>query len=176
MKTVSLICHFEGCRASFSRPKREFERQERNGRHVHFCSRKCAAFANRKFLEAGQRNGSVTNLNASNRRDEFTPFRKHFRSARARGCKGKVCDLTLEILKDQWEQQQGLCAYTYLEMRGKGALQPSLDRIDSSRGYTKDNIQYVCKAINLAKSTLSDKEMRDFLELVRKTHFTAARR
>lgn len=108
MKTVSLICHHDGCRSTFTRPKKEFERQERNGRHIHYCSRQCAALSNKSFLEAGKKNGSVENLNASNRRDEFTPFRKHLRSAKARGCKGKACDLTLEDLKTQWERQDGL--------------------------------------------------------------------
>ena len=38
----------------------------------------------------------------------------------------------------------------------------SIDRIDSSKGYTKDNIQIVTKTINLAKRSLSDD---DFIQM-----------
>lgn len=166
MKTVSLICHNHECRSQFTRPKKEFERRQREGHNTHYCGRKCAALANHNFIVAGRKNGNVDRLQPFiPQRDEFTPFRQHLRSARARDKEN--CTLTLTDLKTQWELQDGLCAYTEIPMGGKGATQPSVDRIDSSIGYTHDNIQYVCKAINLAKSTLSDKEMRDFVQLIR---------
>jgi len=39
---------------------------------------------------------------------------------------------------------------------------PSIDRIDSSKGYTDDNIQWVGASINNAKATLDN---NDFIEL-----------
>ena len=42
----------------------------------------------------------------------------------------------------------------------------SLDRIDSSKGYTKDNIQWVHKRINLMKSNMSDTEFVETCKLV----------
>ena len=45
----------------------------------------------------------------------------------------------------------------------------SLDRIDSDLGYTIDNVQLVCKWINLAKNTASNEQilavLREFKEL-----------
>ena len=41
----------------------------------------------------------------------------------------------------------------------------SLDRIDSSKGYTKDNVQWVHKDINYIKRDLSDSE---FITLCKK--------
>jgi hypothetical protein len=38
----------------------------------------------------------------------------------------------------------------------------SLDRIDSSKGYTKDNVQFIHKVINMCKQSLSQK---DFIEM-----------
>lgn len=42
----------------------------------------------------------------------------------------------------------------------------SLDRIDSSRGYTKDNIQWVHKSINIAKNSLSQSDFIYLCHLV----------
>lgn len=44
----------------------------------------------------------------------------------------------------------------------------SLDRIDSSLGYVKGNIQFVPTPINLMKTTKSDKEIRLFLKDISK--------
>jgi len=44
----------------------------------------------------------------------------------------------------------------------------STDRIDSSKDYIKENIQYVSRNINLAKGTLSHQEMLDFINLIKK--------
>lgn len=61
-------------------------------------------------------------------------------------------------------RQKGLCALTgermYLQAgrvtRTKNAM--SIDRIDSSRGYTKDNIQLVRTVANIAKGAMTDDE------------------
>lgn len=44
---------------------------------------------------------------------------------------------------------------------------PSIDRIDSSGGYTKDNCQIVCCSINYAKSNRTQAEFVAFLAKVR---------
>lgn len=42
----------------------------------------------------------------------------------------------------------------------------SLDRKDSSKGYTHDNVQWVGASINLAKSNLSDEDFIDMCKSV----------
>lgn len=64
------------------------------------------------------------------------------------------------------DMQKGCCALTgikmtYLKNNGKGPGKCnfhniSIDRIDSNKGYSKDNIQLVCAIINIIKSDLSD--------------------
>jgi hypothetical protein len=74
--------------------------------------------------------------------------------------------LLLEIdnydLLNQLEKQNFKCAYTgiYLNVLNttKGLSNASLDRIDSTKGYTKDNIQWVYKSINRMKNAFSEKE------------------
>lgn len=66
---------------------------------------------------------------------------------------GKKCALTGEIL------------YFSPIQTDRKKSNASLDRIDSSKGYTENNIQWVLKNINLMKRELSDK---DFIEICRK--------
>ncbi len=66
----------------------------------------------------------------------------------------------LDDLVEIWDRQGGRCALSGWELTkklGSGTVYTncSIDRIDSSRGYEKENIQLVCRAINVAKSDLT---------------------
>jgi hypothetical protein len=70
------------------------------------------------------------------------------------------CEISLNDLVELWEQQKGLCALTGWGMtktlgQGVVATNASIDRINSSQPYTKDNVQLVCRAANVAKSDLT---------------------
>lgn len=76
-------------------------------------------------------------------------------------------EITLEDIWNQYLKQNRKCYYSnrYVEFnrKGFGATQTaSVDRIDSNKGYTKDNIQIVHKDVNKMKFTLSD---ADFIAL-----------
>ena len=58
--------------------------------------------------------------------------------------------LTLEVIGDLFEEQERLCALTGLPISCKDRT-ASLDRIDSSRGYEEDNIQWLHKDVNMMK-------------------------
>jgi hypothetical protein len=80
-------------------------------------------------------------------------------------------DISIKFLKELWETQKGLCALTNLPMQhsiSKGKLfnNLSIDRIDSSLGYTKNNIQLVCSVVNRMKSDLSSKEFYNICKLI----------
>ncbi len=47
-----------------------------------------------------------------------------------------------------------------------GERTASLDRIDSSKGYTKDNIQWVHKHVNLMKHKFDQKYFVDICKLI----------
>ena len=44
----------------------------------------------------------------------------------------------------------------------------SLDRIDSSNGYTRDNVMWMSRKANTRKSSASVKELKDFAKWIRK--------
>jgi hypothetical protein len=62
--------------------------------------------------------------------------------------------LSPEHLWDLYERQNKLCALTLLPISFENHT-ASLDRIDSSKGYTADNVQWVHKSINIMKNGFS---------------------
>lgn len=74
--------------------------------------------------------------------------------------KNYVFDLHRDDVIAVWEKQHGLCAYTGWPMstHTKNSRLVSVDRIDSSIGYVKENIQLTCWSVNRAKSFMDEKE------------------
>lgn len=77
-----------------------------------------------------------------------------------------VIDINIEFLLILWQQQSGLCAISGLPMVIKrGELKSvSIDRCDSNKMYTRDNIQLVCKWANLGKHHHSNIEIQKIIE------------
>jgi hypothetical protein len=82
--------------------------------------------------------------------------------------KKREFDLDRAYLQELWDKQGGKCAITGIPMVYKfGCLESaSIDRVDSSLGHVKGNIQLVCLGINRLKSTFSNDEVRRFLGAV----------
>lgn len=63
-----------------------------------------------------------------------------------------ICDLSLEDLVDILKKQKGLCHISGIKMNYGSYLDTnwvaSLERIDSNKGYTKDNVCFVCCEFN----------------------------
>jgi hypothetical protein len=80
-------------------------------------------------------------------------------------------NLNKEQLWNQFIKQNKKCALTGVDISiisGKNRFDStaSLDRIDSSKGYTEDNIQWVHKKINIMKHVSSDEEFIEWCKLV----------
>ena len=76
-------------------------------------------------------------------------------------------DLNISFIEKLWIKQNGKCALSGLEMtyifgKGKQVNNASLDRIDSSKGYIQENVQLVCRAVNVMKSDLSQDEFINY--------------
>lgn len=72
--------------------------------------------------------------------------------------------LTKEDIKGLLIASNGICALSGLPMDTmfNSQMKASIDRIDSSKGYTMDNVQIVAGCVNRAKNALSQK---DFVKL-----------
>tara|TARA_Y100000034_G_scaffold117749_1_gene157595 strand:+ start:37669 stop:38199 length:531 start_codon:yes stop_codon:yes gene_type:complete len=168
--TVKLIC--EICGEQFHRRKTEYNRNIKRGLNRNFCSRQCCGKGN--IGNIPKDSIKWDHLNPSNRKDEFSPFRWHYRNAKRRG---HEFNLTLEYLKELWYKQDGKCPYTNWKLKNMKNLstssqlpitpdRASLDRIDSSKGYVKGNVQFVCYMAQCAKMQFSSEDVKLFAEAV----------
>jgi len=98
-------------------------------------------------------------------------FNRVERNAKKRGIDVEV---TPKDLWQQWIKQGGICPYTGIKLTlpkgvtkrdNKNSNLASLDRIDSTKGYVKDNVQWVYKPIQTMKWNLTHNE---FVSLCRK--------
>ena len=139
---------------------REFERKRNtSNQQQYFCSRAC-----RSAL------------------DEFSQFRFHLKSIKCHAKKiNKQVNLTLEDLRDKWNEQSGTCPFTKWKLinhpsnnwRKLLPLTPdraSVDRIDNGGNYTKDNIRFVSVMIQWAKNSFSDSQLREFCRVIKENY------
>lgn len=112
------------------------------------------------------------------RLDQYSSFKYSLNKARSRSkSRGETTDLTLEYLKEIWENQKGLCSYTNIKMEmprssqdediKKSPTKLSLDRIDPSIGYTQGNVEFVCYCVNVMKNDFTKEEMINFIDLIK---------
>lgn len=78
-------------------------------------------------------------------------------------------ELERNFLADLFVQQNGKCALSGVDMtlisgKGKIATNASVDRIDGSKGYTKNNVQLVCLMANVCKGTGSNEDFNSFIK------------
>ena len=164
------------CGKEFFRRKADIERNTKLNRE-NFCSKKCSGKLLIKNIPKHKM--SANHLKKGSERDEYSPYRPFLRICRNRvKDRGKELNLTLQDLKDQWEKQNGICPFTGWEMKTDECTQKkglrktpdraSLDRIDSSKGYVKENIQFVCLIVQYAKNDWNESVIFDFANAVSK--------
>ena len=161
---IELKCN--NCDSLFKRKEFDLKSKiERNQIHF-FCSKKCS---NSHVSE-------ILKKQADNKKDELSPYRWYIRTSKYRK---KETDLTPEYLKEIFETQNKKCVYTLVDLqlwnyKNKGKSDKiytaSLDRIDSNKGYIKENVQFVSMAANLFKHTMTDLETKEFIKTIIKNH------
>lgn len=72
-------------------------------------------------------------------------------------------------VKHLFERQGGRCYLTGVAFEETGARRYSVDRLDSSKGYTDDNIALCLVNVNLMKNTASVEQAREHVEHLRTT-------
>lgn len=169
---IELKCEY--CGKTFQRKASEVNRNQKLGRKT-FCSRKCQGHGLEHQLP---KTGNQDNLRANNRKDDFSAFRWHLRNAKRRH---QDCTITLQDLKLQWDKQNGICPYTGTTLNNADTTneslshepyRASLDRIDSSKGYTPDNIVFVALMAQYAKHVWTEEDVIEFCHKVSDYHTT----
>jgi len=94
-----------------------------------------------------------------------------FNTAKKRAEKKNIeFNLTKEWISQQLEKQKYCCILTNIPLIFNetenyiNPYAPSLDRIDSNQGYTKDNVRIVCAAINLSLNEFGEDTFRKICE------------
>jgi hypothetical protein len=156
---IQIIC--AKCGKKVRKLAKSIKLGKKRGQTKFYCSKSCSPKSN-----------LFTTENNPNKLDEYSIFRYHLKGIKDRSKKKKIESyVTLDDLKDLWEEQNGLCAVTKLklvtkvrsEKRLDNPYQASVDRIDNSKGYSKDNCRWVCLMFNYARNTFSDKQVLDFI-------------
>lgn len=106
---------------------------------------------------------------------EENVFKSYIRKSRRRASTiKKPFNLTEEFLRELLKKQNRKCALTGVSIElisrdRKGTLSntASIDRIDSSKGYIKGNVRFVCLGINYMKNRRDDSEVLELLNLIK---------
>ncbi len=108
--------------------------------------------------------------------DEMLKRAHNYAKARARArAKGRKC-LTLSDCKDLWEMQEGCCdisgkPFSDLMVNTRATIlsrpwRPSLDRINSKRGYERSNVRLVAQIVNFGLNEWPLNVFREMCERV----------
>jgi hypothetical protein len=132
--------------------------------------RKAASLRSKVLRENG-----ILNTGGDQYSTKYREYKYLWKAMKNNGRK-PIENLSLEDLDLQWKKQNGICPYTKISLvlpthknyKGeKQFLYASLDRINSSLPYTKDNIQFVSRNINFAKQSMTHEDMCEFIEIIK---------
>ena len=109
-------------------------------------------------------------------RSTFEGYLSYICSQMLSRCKttNRECTIDLKFIKDLWYTQKGRCALSGLQMLHtysrdvpeRVILNASVDRIDSSGGYTPGNVQLVSVRVNLMKGPLTENSFYDLCHAI----------
>jgi hypothetical protein len=78
--------------------------------------------------------------------------------------------LTVNDINEMMENQNGLCYWFKVPLipsnQKKHPQQPSLDRLDCNKGYTKDNVVLCCYSANIGRNENDLETWKKFLSLI----------
>lgn len=187
-KMIDVICENPTCGKSFKKTEYYYNKYA-----SHTCSRQCTIELlatkprTKEQLKSALKNISgTTNPKAGYRKhDEISFGLKYLMTLAEQRHKKKhqknkmLFDIDLEYLKEVWNKQN-ICPYSKIQLvlpmpyrswrktKNDSIISASLDRIDSSIGYVKGNVQFVARPINFLKGTLSHDETINFCKTITK--------
>jgi hypothetical protein len=150
---VKVKCN--GCGKEFEMRRGKYTSRHRENNGIHYCNRSCY---------------DIHRIGKS-------PFGYFVDKSRSRG-RWKY-DIDTDFLAELWGKQDGKCPYTGIKMilpeskksfrKYHSIEKASLDRIDTTKGYIKGNVEFVCQGINFAKHDYSKDEVMAFVKKIKST-------
>ena len=127
----------------------------------------CKSCRTTRANKSSKRNASMENNPAWKGYKEIPMgwFSKYF----LRKGRNRTGDVTLEDIWDMYELQDMKCALSGVPISFKkteSGISASIDRIDSNKEYTKDNIQLVHKDVNIMKNKFKQVDFIEFCILI----------
>ncbi len=173
-KQITLKCPI--CNSDYNKDLSEHKRNIKLNR-LSYCSLSCNAKkeSNINHIMKVQSNYDISQ-HSKNKIDEFTNFRYYVKLIKVHKKEGST--LTITEMKRKWNEQKGLCPYTKIPLTPKTHSHistyklenwfsiASIDRIDSSKPYTYDNIEFVSIGINYLKNRYSKESVINFLKII----------
>lgn len=155
MNTIKLKC--KNCSRLFIKPTNGYKQAIKNGRIDFFCCLSCSTSHNNRKKDKSSYLHAADHLKkyCGNRKDKYSKFRRFIASIKYREPNH---NLSLQYLFELWKKQKGICPYTNIKMSLEDSTlksnkitlkHASLDRIDSSIGYIRGNVEFVCLFIKL---------------------------
>jgi hypothetical protein len=85
--------------------------------------------------------------------------------------RGLLFQINAKDVRELYDEQEGLCALSGLPIllplsSRYASVTASIDRIDNSKGYTKNNIQLVHKKVNMLRGPMSVEDFVDICKMV----------
>ena len=178
MKTKVLEC--STCKSKFEKPMNEYRRRVKMGKTKFYCSLSCGKQTPENLTMLNDASKYTRFVGGENRllteEQKLYSSMKEF-ARRVKNRKKKFFEeLDIEKIIEIWKYQNGKCKFTNVDLilprdnRYKSTsnnYKASLDRIDSKKPYTIDNIQFVSYTVNNLKLDMTDDDVANFFKIVK---------
>lgn len=177
MKTKVLEC--SNCKTEFEKPMNEYRRRVKLGKTNFYCSLSCSGKSSQNIemiVKAGE--GTYFKGGENKLVTEEQKLKSSMRdfAKRVRNRKNKFFEeLDIEKMVEIWNHQSGKCKYTNVDLvlprddrykTTSNNYKASIDRIDSSKPYTIDNIQFVSYSVNNLKNNMTEAGIEEFFNII----------
>lgn len=126
--------------------------------------------------ELGKERKKIYRSNLKNKQKEKLKYQERkirlwenflIHNTKARNCEN---NLKVEDITDLYEKQKGLCYWFGIplvpSLTNKHPQQPSIDRLDRTKGYTKDNVVLCCYTANIGRNETDLDIWLEFINLM----------
>uniref|UniRef100_A0AAU6VY36 Restriction endonuclease n=2 Tax=unclassified bacterial viruses TaxID=12333 RepID=A0AAU6VY36_9VIRU len=153
-------------RCKLGKPSEDFAKRSKNKDGLDYYCKEC----NRQTAKAWREDNKDKANAASNKsRSKLHWSVKLFRGSRSSADnRGLEHSITVEDILSLWAAQEGKCYWLGVplsedELPDRHPLKPSIDRLDNSKGYIKDNVVITSTFANLGRSNTTVEDFREFL-------------